>query len=340
MDISDLMRITGVSRKALYLYESKGLLAPSRSGKNRYREYSDEDLQRLKIILKLRQLDVPLSIVAKILSNPENADLYLQACMEEKKRAITNLFFTMGQLAEIIRKMPPNGSLDDFIEVADAAFSEEQQKKLMYKIQQDYPHEYKRRILMNSFEAFLDRPLDTLAKREIWQQILDLNEKVITQEVLDGYAYFYGTYSTEELEQDFLLRREYVISVLKYQTEQELQEKAAEIIQNALNTVRNPELLLAWEEYYQLFMLPMLKVYDNDMFTELINKLSQTMKQYMDKFRSINVFFEKMLVEKEGQQIIRGFGSYLPRGEKELMYFDFYNQTYCKIVQKRNEVEV
>jgi len=51
-------------------------------------------------------------------------------------------------------------------------------------------------------------------------------------------------------------------------------------------------------------------------------------------------FFEKMLVEKEGQQIIRGFGSYLPRGEKELMYFDFYNQTYCKIVQKRNEVEV
>lgn len=341
MNISELMRQTGVSRKAIYLYESKGLISPSKIAWNGYRDYDEGDLQRLRTIVRLRELDVPLSIIARIFTSPQNADIHLQACMEEKKRELRDLWLTMGRLYDVIHKMPPNGSLDDFDGVAAAAFSEKQQDALLYKIQQDYPHEYDRRILMNAFEAFLDSPIDTVAKKETWQRILALNEAAITQELLEGYAYFYGAYSPEELEQDFLLRRKRVTAVAKCRTEEEFQEKAEEIFRDAENTARHAELMWAWKEYYTLFVQPMLAsyAYEDGLIGDLINALSPTLEQYNASFQRISGFLTERFASEDGRKVIAAFegqfGSDYPRGLTDLTYFDFYNYSLREIVRKR-----
>lgn len=47
MRINDVERITGLSQKAIRLYESKGLVVISRND-NGYRNYTDENISALK----------------------------------------------------------------------------------------------------------------------------------------------------------------------------------------------------------------------------------------------------------------------------------------------------
>lgn len=61
-----MARRLGLAPETLRYYERLGLLpSPARNG-GRYREYSDEDAERLRLLVGLRQLDLPLSIAAKL----------------------------------------------------------------------------------------------------------------------------------------------------------------------------------------------------------------------------------------------------------------------------------
>ncbi|QYK04385.1 MerR family transcriptional regulator [Shewanella zhangzhouensis] len=60
MYIGEAARVTGLSIKAIRFYEQKGLLpAPKRHG--RYRVYSSQDLELLRLIRDAKALGVPLT---------------------------------------------------------------------------------------------------------------------------------------------------------------------------------------------------------------------------------------------------------------------------------------
>jgi DNA-binding transcriptional MerR regulator len=64
--IGSFARITGVTVKALYLYERHGLLSPQRSAAG-YRRYSRRDLGRMQRIIALKSLGLPLKQIAAVL---------------------------------------------------------------------------------------------------------------------------------------------------------------------------------------------------------------------------------------------------------------------------------
>lgn len=51
---------TGITKQNIRYYEKIGLLQPSRKQENKYRNYSEEDIRRLKLIFLFRKLDMPL----------------------------------------------------------------------------------------------------------------------------------------------------------------------------------------------------------------------------------------------------------------------------------------
>lgn len=66
MRIGTLAEQVGTTPHAIRFYERRGLLpAPPRSD-NRYREYSEADAERLRLLIGLRQLDVPLGQAAEL----------------------------------------------------------------------------------------------------------------------------------------------------------------------------------------------------------------------------------------------------------------------------------
>jgi MerR family transcriptional regulator, heat shock protein HspR len=111
--ISAVAEQYGVHPQTLRLYEREGLLTPSRSEGNT-RLYTDEDLERLEIILKLtRDLGVNLAGVEIILNMREK----MEAMQRQMEEFVTSL---NRELAEHPRPMerPAQNSLIPFVRVA------------------------------------------------------------------------------------------------------------------------------------------------------------------------------------------------------------------------------
>ncbi len=68
MNTKQVEELTGISRQNIRYYERQGLLEPAREDKNAYRDYSQEDVRRLKLIKMLRLLDMPLKEIENVLN--------------------------------------------------------------------------------------------------------------------------------------------------------------------------------------------------------------------------------------------------------------------------------
>nr|WP_302136201.1 MerR family transcriptional regulator [uncultured Schaedlerella sp.] len=67
MNTKQMEELTGITRQNIRYYERQGLLEPARDAGNAYRDYSDEDVRRLKLIKMLRMLDMPLKEIGQVL---------------------------------------------------------------------------------------------------------------------------------------------------------------------------------------------------------------------------------------------------------------------------------
>ena len=68
MNTKQVEELTGITRQNIRYYEKQGLLEPVRETGNAYRDYSKEDVRRLKLIKMLRMLDMPLKEIESILN--------------------------------------------------------------------------------------------------------------------------------------------------------------------------------------------------------------------------------------------------------------------------------
>lgn len=67
MNAKQAEQCTGISRRNLRFYEQQGLIHPARNPGNDYRDYSQQDIEALKLIRALRMLDTPLEDIAACL---------------------------------------------------------------------------------------------------------------------------------------------------------------------------------------------------------------------------------------------------------------------------------
>ena len=66
MKIGELAREVGVSTDTVRFYERSGWLPRAARRDNAYREYSQPDVEHLRLLIDLRRLDVPLEDAARI----------------------------------------------------------------------------------------------------------------------------------------------------------------------------------------------------------------------------------------------------------------------------------
>jgi DNA-binding transcriptional MerR regulator len=61
MKVSELAKRAGTTAKAVRFYEAEGVLPLATRAENGYRAYTETDLCRLRVLVSLRALDVPLA---------------------------------------------------------------------------------------------------------------------------------------------------------------------------------------------------------------------------------------------------------------------------------------
>lgn len=84
MNTKQVEELTGMSRQNIRYYERMGLLEPARDDSNAYRDYSEEDVRRLKLIRMLRMLDMPLKDIQDII----NEKVFLREAVRHQKEIL------------------------------------------------------------------------------------------------------------------------------------------------------------------------------------------------------------------------------------------------------------
>lgn len=90
MKIKEVETILGVDRANIRYYEREGLLLPARN-ENRYRDYSPEDVARLKTVVILRKLGVPVAEIREILNGRQSMTDALTENEENLKKQLEEL---------------------------------------------------------------------------------------------------------------------------------------------------------------------------------------------------------------------------------------------------------
>ncbi len=88
MRIKEVEDLVGITKKNIRFYEKEGLLTPGRELENSYRDYSDDDVKRLRVIKLLRKLDMPISAISDVLEDRISLHeaLHLHSLLLEEQR--------------------------------------------------------------------------------------------------------------------------------------------------------------------------------------------------------------------------------------------------------------
>ena len=66
MRIQEVIQKTGLSRRTIYYYIDQNMITPRVNPANGYHDFSEKDIQKLFLIRKLREADLPLADIRSI----------------------------------------------------------------------------------------------------------------------------------------------------------------------------------------------------------------------------------------------------------------------------------
>lgn len=91
MTIGELARRSGLSLKALRLYDARGLLEPVRvDPSSGYRYYDLGQLDQARTISLLRRLDMPLGTIADVLAEPAGQAAAIRSWWDDRRRELAD----------------------------------------------------------------------------------------------------------------------------------------------------------------------------------------------------------------------------------------------------------
>lgn len=155
MKIKAVEELLGLSRANIRFYEDKGLLSPDRS-ENRYREYGEADIERLKKIIILRKMGISIEDIGSLFDGRAQLSDVLQKQATELQSEIEHL---SGALA-LCNKLAESGiGIDTLDEDAYMAVIEEEEKAgaAFIDICKDYiEFEANRFLSMWKYNFFID----------------------------------------------------------------------------------------------------------------------------------------------------------------------------------------
>ena len=104
--IGDVAKRSGITRKALRLYESRGIIPRARRTASGYRIYPPDVLGVIRFVAQARRLGLTLSQIAEITAQRRNGDApcaHVRAVLEQKAAELAGL---LGAVRAILESWP------------------------------------------------------------------------------------------------------------------------------------------------------------------------------------------------------------------------------------------
>lgn len=121
MQINKVCRKYGLSRKTIHFYIESGLLKPAKLNNNYY-DFSDADIKKLELIIKLRNAGVSIENIDCIFKYPTCTNFFLFKQRFQLKKEIEKYNRELSNINTIIGNIPPNGTYFSVAEINSQLF--------------------------------------------------------------------------------------------------------------------------------------------------------------------------------------------------------------------------
>ena len=167
MRIQEVVKKTGLQKRTIYYYIAEKMISPGTNAQNGYHNFSEEDVQKLTIIRKLRDAGLPLSDIQAILNQPRTATFYLHKQLNQLHTQLLVMEETMKNLDQFAGQLPVCNSIEQLSSaLSSVSFKPDEQK---YQIH--FESRNARLIAQYLWQAYLDVPM-TEYRQFLWQKVM------------------------------------------------------------------------------------------------------------------------------------------------------------------------
>ena len=170
--IGEVIRRTGLTRKAVYYYVNERLITPSADPWNGYKNYSEEDVNKLITIARLRRLNVPIQTIRRVLESPGRLDLVLHKHLQAEQDKASQLLYSIKELGDLLQHLPPNSGLAQLAQALTGMNATARPSNSHDLMQEAFPEMEGRKFALLIWEAYLDKPLVTQEQWQAWNRII------------------------------------------------------------------------------------------------------------------------------------------------------------------------
>ena len=128
----EMAKLCSVSVRTVQYYDKRGILVPSELSEGGRRIYSEDDLQKLKIICFLRELDISINSISEILQE-EKPQRIIQLLLEQQKQLLISEIGERQNKLKVLKKLSDSVKDDEDFSVksiGDVAYHMKSKNKL------------------------------------------------------------------------------------------------------------------------------------------------------------------------------------------------------------------
>ena len=299
MRIQQVIRKSGLSKRAIHHYIKEKLITPAVDPGNGYYIFSDEDIRRLTVIRLLRALNLSVADIRNILDYPKTANYYLTKVLRETDK-LKILAAWKEECAEGI------------LEGLDQESTWEQLYRQVEKaplppgkdILKDVPGAIDARMLslylLGNYVYDLEM---TEYRRYLWSKLLKYIATPQNKHLIPICEFLYSL-DSQKIQEVFVQRNNHMdyIASLTPKLYEEYVDYMAETIHRH---IRDPIWVKSWKRAYEPYLLPSIMFYVSPA-SELMKELSPRFSSYV---KNINICCAKLrgylLNMPEGQPLLK-----------------------------------
>ncbi len=128
----EVAKLCGVTVRTVQYYDSRGILLPSALSEGGRRLYSEDDLKRMKIICFLRELDLPIDAISRILKE-EHPEKLIALLIEQQEKILSEEIAAKDEKLKKLRELKnglKNAAVFSLESIGDVAVFMEGRKNL------------------------------------------------------------------------------------------------------------------------------------------------------------------------------------------------------------------
>ena len=165
MRIQEVIQKTGLSRRTIYYYIDQNMIAPRVNPTNGYHDFSEKDIQKLFLIRKLREADLPLADIRSILKQPRTTPFYLHKQLNVLQKQLMSIQKAISEMDRLASQLPVCQSLDQLTDMLEEThFHPDDSARYQMKTRDA------QLLAQYLWMAYLDTPV-TEYQQFLWQKI-------------------------------------------------------------------------------------------------------------------------------------------------------------------------